>query len=123
MIDHIITLAVRLRLCMSILMAMRSFAQKLMGQAATRQPALLKHLRMTLERMADDQSGSVGQLLRNGLETSSTESAALLQVIVAAWLPTQMHSTACCRQGIVAGSWVAAAAKTCSLHAGVDPAL
>lgn len=58
------------------------FAQKLLGQAASRQPALLQHLRMTLEQMADDRSSSVGQLLRDDLEASSIASAPLLQVLV-----------------------------------------
>jgi hypothetical protein len=54
--------------------------QELLGQAATKQPALLRHLRMTLEQRVEDQSSTMGQLLRNGLEGSSAASTTLLQV-------------------------------------------
>ena len=55
--------------------------QELLSQAATRQPDLLQHLRLTLEQMAADQSSTMGQLLRDGPKAESAASAAVLQVI------------------------------------------
>lgn len=55
--------------------------QELLSQAATRQPALLQHLRLTLEQLAGDHSSTMGQLLRDGPKAESTASAALLQVV------------------------------------------
>jgi hypothetical protein len=55
--------------------------QELLSQAANRQPALLQHLRLTLEQLAGDQSSTMGQLLRDGPTAESAASAALLQVV------------------------------------------
>jgi hypothetical protein len=56
-------------------------SQELLGEAAVKQPTLLWQLRITLVQMAEDQSSTMGQLLRNGLEASSAASTTVLQVL------------------------------------------
>lgn len=70
-----------------------SAAQELLAQATSKQPALLRYLKATLTRMAQDQGSEMGRVIRDaggGSDAGSATTATLLQVLC-----RQQHSLMC----------------------------